>query len=56
MNKDETYLRKCILPLETLLVNYPKIVAKDSTINALCYGAKLMLPGVLRYSSTINIG
>lgn len=56
MNKDESYLRKVILPLETLLTGFKRIVAKDSTINSLCYGAKLMLPGVLRFSSDIEVG
>lgn len=54
--KDETYLRKVILPLESLLLNFPRIVVKDSTVNAICYGAKLMLPGVLRFASNIEIG
>lgn len=45
-----------ILPLETLLISFPRIVIKDSTVNAICYGAKLMLPGVLRFSSNIDIG
>ena len=48
-NLDESYLRKVIAPLETLLVSYKRIVVKDSAVNAVCYGAKLMLPGVLRY-------
>jgi H/ACA ribonucleoprotein complex subunit 4 len=55
-HKDESYLRRVVLPLETLLVSFPRIMAKDSTINALCYGAKLMLPGVLRFSSGIEVG
>lgn len=54
--KSEKYLRKVILPLETLLISFPRIVIKDSTVNAVCYGAKLMLPGVLRYASNIEIG
>lgn len=45
--KDETYLRRVIMPLETLLVDYPRIVVKDTSVNAICYGAQLMLPGVL---------
>lgn len=44
------------MPLEILLVSFPRIVVKDSTINAICYGAKLMIPGVLRYASNIEIG
>lgn len=37
--------------LQTLLINYKRIVVKDSAVNALCYGAKLMVPGLLRYES-----
>lgn len=54
--KDETYLRRCIKPLECLLVNHKRIVVKDSAINALCYGARLTLPGVLRFESGIDVG
>jgi len=53
--KDESYLRRVIIPLEVLLTNFPRIVIKDSSVNAICYGAKLMLPGVLRYDSNIDI-
>jgi len=44
------------LPLEYLLTSYPKIVVKDSSVNAICYGGKLMVPGVLRFSSDIEAG
>lgn len=54
--KDEGYLRRIIMPLEVLLLTFPRIVVKDSTVNAICYGAKLMLPGVLRFASGIEIG
>lgn len=47
--RDESYLRKVIQPLESLLTTYKRIVVKDSAVNAVCYGAKLMLPGLLRY-------
>ncbi|KAK7749443.1 centromere/microtubule-binding protein cbf5 [Cytospora paraplurivora] len=53
-NRDETYLRKVIQPLETLLVGYKRLVVKDSAVNAITYGAKLMLPGLLRYESNIE--
>ncbi|POS74771.1 centromere/microtubule-binding protein cbf5 [Diaporthe helianthi] len=53
-NRDETYLRKVIQPLETLLVGYKRLVVKDSAVNAITYGAKLMLPGLLRYESEIE--
>lgn len=54
--KDETYLRRVVLPLEVMLTNLKRIIIKDSSINAICYGAKLMIPGILRYDSGINIG
>lgn len=37
--------------MQALLTNYKRIVVKDSAVNALCYGAKLMIPGLLRYES-----
>ena len=54
--KDESYIRRVVLPLEVLLTNYPRVVVKDSSVNAVCYGAKLMIPGVLRYDDRINAG
>lgn len=52
----EEYLRRVIMPLEILMINYPRIVVKDTSVNAICYGAQLMLPGVLRYESGIEVG
>jgi H/ACA ribonucleoprotein complex subunit 4 len=52
----EAYLRRVIMPLEILLVQHPRVVVKDTSVNAICYGAQLMLPGVLRYDSGIEIG
>uniref|UniRef100_A0AAQ4Q8T6 H/ACA ribonucleoprotein complex subunit DKC1 n=1 Tax=Gasterosteus aculeatus aculeatus TaxID=481459 RepID=A0AAQ4Q8T6_GASAC len=54
-NKDETYLRRVIFPLEKLLVSFKRLVMKDSAVNAICYGAKIMLPGVLRYEDGIEM-
>jgi len=53
--RDESYLRKVISPLETLLTSYKRIVVKDSAVNAVCYGAKLMIPGLLRYEAGIEV-
>jgi len=55
-HKDESYLRRAIMPLEMILTNYPRIVIKDTSVNAVCYGAQLMIPGVLRFDSGIEIG
>ena len=51
----ESYLRRVIRPLECLLVGYKRIVVKDSAVNAVCYGAKLMIPGLLRYENDIQL-
>ncbi|KAK3377794.1 centromere/microtubule binding protein cbf5-like protein [Podospora didyma] len=51
---DEAPLRKVIQPLESLLCTYKRVVVKDSAVNAICYGAKLMLPGLLRYEAGIS--
>lgn len=53
--KDESYLRRVIRPLESLLTTYKRIVVKDSAVNAVCYGAKLMIPGLLRYEAGIEV-
>jgi H/ACA ribonucleoprotein complex subunit 4 len=53
--KDETYLRRVVMPLEVLLTNYKRIVVKDSAVNAICYGAKFMIPGLLRFANGIEL-
>lgn len=55
LNLKESYLRRVIRPLECLLVGYKRIVVKDSAVNAVCYGAKLMIPGLLRYEADIAV-
>merc|ERR1719220_1687832 len=55
-HKDENYLRRVIKPLETLLTKHKRIIMKDSAVNAICYGAKIMLPGILRYDDAIEMG
>ncbi|KAE9035656.1 H/ACA ribonucleoprotein complex subunit 4 [Phytophthora rubi] len=54
--KDESYLRRIVRPLEVLLTTYKRIVVKDSAVNAICYGAKFMIPGLLRFADDIDIG
>ncbi|KAK7302556.1 hypothetical protein RJT34_13448 [Clitoria ternatea] len=54
--RDETYLRRVVMPLEVLLTSYKRLVIKDSAVNAICYGAKLMIPGLLRFENDIDVG
>lgn len=35
-------------------MGYKRLVVKDSAVNAITYGAKLMLPGLLRYESNVE--
>ena len=43
------------MPLEVVLTNFKRLVVKDSAVNAICYGAKLMIPGLLRYENGIEV-
>ncbi|KAK9813175.1 hypothetical protein WJX72_010125 [[Myrmecia] bisecta] len=54
-HKDESYLRRVIMPLEVVLTNYKRLVVKDSAVNAICYGAKLMIPGLLRFENGVEV-
>mmetsp|Transcript_20885 Transcript_20885/g.33310 ORF Transcript_20885/g.33310 Transcript_20885/m.33310 type:complete len:450 (-) Transcript_20885:16-1365(-) len=54
--RDEKYLRRVVMPLEHILTNFPRLVVKDSAVNAICYGAQLMIPGVLRFEQNIEVG
>ncbi|KAJ1662558.1 centromere/microtubule-binding protein cbf5 [Coemansia sp. RSA 1694] len=53
--KDEAYLRRVVRPLEWLLTGYKRVVVKDSSVNAICYGAKLMVPGLLRFEDGVEV-
>jgi H/ACA ribonucleoprotein complex subunit 4 len=46
---------RVVLPLEGLLMKLPRVVIKDSSIDVICSGAKLMILGVLRYDDNINM-
>ncbi|CAI5444000.1 unnamed protein product [Caenorhabditis angaria] len=54
--KDESYMRHIVQPLEALLTQHKRIVVKDSSVNAICYGAKILIPGVLRFDDDIEVG
>merc|ERR1719267_378493 len=55
-SKDDSYLRRSVMPLEVLFTKSKRIVVKDSAVNAICYGARLMIPGLLRFASGIEVG
>ena len=54
--KDEKILRKIIQPMEAALALIPKIVIRDSAVDALCHGANLTAPGILSVETGIEKG
>ncbi len=52
--KDEQILRKFIQPMEAALALIPKIVVRDSAVDAVCHGANLTAPGVLSAETGIQ--
>jgi H/ACA ribonucleoprotein complex subunit 4 len=50
---DAKELRKIILPMERTFIDWKKIVVKDSSIDALCHGAPLAIPGISEFSKDI---
>jgi len=52
----EEEIRRCVKPIEAMLEHLPKVVIRDSAVDALCHGASLALPGVLEVDSDIGRG
>ena len=52
--KNEAVLRKFIQPMEKALELLPKIVIRDSAVDAICHGANLAAPGVLAVDSGVQ--
>jgi tRNA pseudouridine55 synthase len=52
--KEPEFLRKFIQPMETALGLVPKIVVRDSAVDAVCHGANLTAPGVLSMETGIE--
>ena len=52
--KDATVLHKFIQPMERALDLLPKIIIRDSAVDAICHGANLAAPGVLAIDSEIK--
>lgn len=52
-NRDESYVRKAVQPMEKAAGHLPKIIVRDSAVDALCHGAQLAAPGVLKVNTGI---
>jgi H/ACA ribonucleoprotein complex subunit 4 len=53
---DESGLRRVILPVEAALSHLPRLVIADNAVDAICHGAPLAAPGLLRLETDINKG
>ena len=54
--KDGTKLMKMIKPVEYALSELKSVVIRDSAIDAMCHGAQLAIPGILKISSNLKKG
>jgi H/ACA ribonucleoprotein complex subunit 4 len=54
--RDAKILRKFIQPMEAALALIPKIVVRDSAVDAVCHGANLTAPGILSVDTGIVKG
>jgi H/ACA ribonucleoprotein complex subunit 4 len=53
---DESLLRRVVTPIEDALIGMPKVYVRDSAVDALCHGADLASPGVLKLDKNIRPG
>lgn len=53
--KDDRELRKCIQPMENAVAHLPKMWILDTTVNSLCHGALLHVPGISKVESGIEL-
>jgi len=53
---DESALRNTILPMEKAACHLPKLIVRDSAVDALCHGADLASGGILSLTSNIERG
>jgi len=54
--RKEEYIKKVIRPVEEALIYTPKVVIRDSAVDAICHGADLAIPGIVKVDSEIEIG
>ena len=51
---NETFLREILEPLETGVAHLPKVYVLDSSVDAICHGANLAVPGIAKIESDIQ--
>ncbi len=53
---DERYLRHIVLPVETAIAHLPKIMIRDTAVDAIAHGAHLAVPGIVRLTKDVEPG
>jgi H/ACA ribonucleoprotein complex subunit 4 len=51
---NDTFLRKIIQPVENAVDHLPKVWVLDTTVNTLCHGAQLKVPGISKLETKIE--
>ncbi len=51
---DEAYIRKALLPVELGVQHLPKFYVRDSAVDAICHGADLAIPGIVKIENDIE--
>ncbi len=51
---EDKYIRKIIQPKEAAIIHLPKVWVFDTTVDSLCHGANLSIPGISRLTSDIK--
>jgi len=54
--KDDSKLLKMIKPVEYALSELKSVVIRDSAVDAMCHGAQLAIPGILKISQNLKNG
>lgn len=52
----DDYLRRVFLPVELTVQSLPKVWVRDTAVDAICRGAPLAVPGVVKLNSGIKVG
>ena len=53
---DDTALKQVLHPIEYLLGHIPKVIIRDSAVDAICHGADLAVPGLVEIDTNIKHG
>jgi len=54
--KDESKLKKIIKPIEYAFSEIKSVIIRDSAVDAMCHGAQLAIPGILKISPNLKKG